>query len=111
MMAGTLIEIIDRLDEVNTSDRFASPTIFADGGPGALPSARALICPSDEEDSLDCPIDITLSYVLEVSIAREVIEVWSSWRDGRARQKQDKFEAVMYYSQHDAYLPVSDAVP
>ncbi|QEL19490.1 hypothetical protein PX52LOC_06563 [Limnoglobus roseus] len=52
---GSLIDIIDRLDAVDESDRFASLCIFAEGGPDALPSAPAMFCPSDEERSFDCP--------------------------------------------------------
>jgi hypothetical protein len=106
-MQGTLIEVIDRLDAVEDSDGDEPPQcIFAEGGPDAAPGARALVCPGDEEGSLDCPRDPGLSYVLEVEQARECIEVWSEWRGGRRPTPQDKLAAVMYYSRNDAWLPL-----
>jgi hypothetical protein len=103
---GSLIEVIDRLDEVDDSDRFESPCIFAEGGPDAAPDARALVCPGDKEGSFVCPQDPTLSYVLMVQQAKECVEVWTTWRGGRRPTPQDKFAAVMYYSCHDAWLPL-----
>jgi hypothetical protein len=104
---GLLIDVIDRLDEVDDSDRFASPCIFAEGGPNALSTARALVCPSDDAGSFACPKDPTLSYVLMVQQAKECIEVWSEWRPGRLPSRQDKYLAVMFYSRNDAWLPIA----
>jgi len=103
---ASLIEVIDRLDEVDDSDRYDPLSIFADGGPDASPQASALVCPGDEAASSACPLDPTLSYVLMVSQAKECIEVWSEWRGGRRPTSQDKFAAVMFYSRNDAWLPV-----
>jgi hypothetical protein len=105
----SLIELIDRLDEVDDSDRFASPCIYASGGPEARPDAPSLVCPSDEEGSFICPLDPALNYVLMVAQAKECIQVWSEWRGGRLPTQQDKFAAVMYYSQHDAWLPMEES--
>ncbi len=108
-MTGTLIEIIDRLNEVDDSDRYAPLIIFADGGAHASPTARTIVCPGDEEGTLSCPQDSALSEVLMVQLAKEAIEVWSAWRGGKKPTREDKFAAVMFYSSHDAYLPVGDA--
>lgn len=105
-MRATLIEVIDRLDDVDDSDRYEPPCIFAEGGPHALPDAPSLVCPSNEEGTFECPQDPALSYVLEVAQAKECIQVWSEWRCGQRPSRQDKFAAVMYYSQHDAWLPL-----
>lgn len=105
-MRGSLIDVIDQLDAVDDSDRFASPCIFAEGGSGAAPGARALVCPSNEAGSFICPDDATLSYVLMVQQAKECVEVWSEWRGGRQPNPQEKFAAVMFYSRHDAWLPL-----
>jgi hypothetical protein len=103
---ASLIEVIDRLGEADDSDRFESPCIFAEGGPDAPRSARALVCPGDKEGSFECPQDAALTYVLMVQQAKECIDVWSKWRGGRPPSRQDKFDAVMYYSRNDAWLPV-----
>ncbi|NEA65613.1 hypothetical protein [Streptomyces sp. SID12488] len=42
-------------------------------------------------------------YLLEVFIAREVVEVWSSWRDSRVPSIGEACEAIVYYADNDAY--------
>jgi hypothetical protein len=42
-------------------------------------------------------------YLLEVFIAREVLEVWSSWRGNRAPSMDEACEAIIYYADNDAY--------
>ena len=44
-------------------------------------------------------------YFLEVIIAREVLEVWSSWRDGRVPSPEEALSAIAYYAENDAYRP------
>lgn len=44
-------------------------------------------------------------YLLEVLIAREVLEVWSDWRNGRLPSAEEACEAIAYYADNDAYLP------
>ncbi|MFF9056796.1 hypothetical protein ACF09Z_37320 [Streptomyces erythrochromogenes] len=43
-----------------------------------------------------------LDYLLEVELAHDVLEVWSSWRDGAPPTAAEKCEAVIHY----AYLDV-----
>lgn len=43
-------------------------------------------------------------YFLEVDLVREVLEVWSDWRDGREPTENEMVEAVIYYARNDAYL-------
>ncbi|MFI5930254.1 hypothetical protein ACIA3K_30340 [Micromonospora sp. NPDC051543] len=44
-------------------------------------------------------------YLLEVDLAREVIEVWSLWRGGRQPTVLEAVGAVVYYAEHDVYQP------
>ena len=106
-MTGRLIDIIDRLNDIDDSDRFDPPVIYAEGGPRAAADARALVCPGDEQGTLTCPVDPTLSEVLLVFLAKEAIEVWAAWRNGQHPTPEQKFAAVMHYSQHDCYLPLT----
>ena len=46
-----------------------------------------------------------MRYLLEVFLAKEVVEVWSKWRNGRNPTALDKCAAVIYYAENDAYLP------
>ena len=105
-MRGSLLDVIDRLDAVDDSDRFSPPVIYAEGGPNAPPTARALVCPGDEAGTFACPGDPNLSEVLMVGLAKEAIRVWSSWRCQPRPDPMDKFAAVIYYSRHDAFLPL-----
>jgi len=54
------------------------------------------------------PIPANLAYLLEVSLAAEVLEVWSDWRAGRAPSPSEAVAAVEWYADHDAYLPVDE---
>jgi len=47
-----------------------------------------------------------LAYLLEVSLARDVLHTWARWRDGRQPSSEEAAKAVIYYAQHDAYEPV-----
>lgn len=49
-----------------------------------------------------------MRYLLEVWLAREVIAVWSNWRDGREPTSEEKLAAIVYYAENDAYLPLEE---
>jgi hypothetical protein len=48
-------------------------------------------------------------YLLEIYLAKEVIEVWSEWRDGKRPSRAERSTAVAHYASHDAYLPTEPA--
>lgn len=66
-------------------------------------SLVTLCGPEQECDGVDSTSN--MHYFLEVWIANEVIEVWSSWRGGRVPNIHDTCKAVIYYARNDAYLP------
>jgi hypothetical protein len=101
---GTLFELILRLDEFEDSDRSHPLVIYAQRGADAGRKSPALVCPRGEGDS--CPLDPSLSQVLSVGEAREAIEVWSAWRRGVTPSPEERFRAVMFYSQNGAFLPL-----
>lgn len=47
-----------------------------------------------------------LRYFLELAIAKEAVEIWRAWRPGRSAALDDKLEAIVYYAENDAWLPV-----
>lgn len=64
-----------------------------------------------EPDSGDLPKSAEgLDYLLEVSLAKEVAEVWRSWRDGREPSPEELCEAVIFYAENDAFIPVEGSV-
>ena len=75
-------------------------TIYADRSSGWGPESRAIAVEdtSRTHDGLD--------YLLEVHLANEVVAVWREWREGRNPSVEEKCEAIVWYAEHDAYLPV-----
>ena len=92
----TLRDVIARLDEFEDDG-----TIFAES---ATPTARAVVAVEAADGSPSSAVG--LRYLLEVRLAREAIEVWRAWRPGQTPSLEDKLEAVTFYAEHDAWLPV-----
>jgi hypothetical protein len=87
----SLVEVLDRLDEVPDDATLHATKPWSPASPTSV---------SDD----DSP-PTGFAYLLEAGLAREVIAVWSRWRDGAQPTDQQKCEAVLYYATHDAYLP------
>ena len=104
--AGTLFELIQRLDEFENSDRFHPLVIYAQNGADAGRNSPALICPRGKGGSLTCPLDTSLSEVLSVEQACDAIAVWSAWRGGLTPSPADRFNTVMFYSRYGGFLPL-----
>jgi hypothetical protein len=78
-----------------------------------VPDSEAVVLKlSEDETSMParyvearrCP---GLSYCLEVFIAKEAAEVWSTWRDGARANAEQVAEAVCYKANNDAWGPPS----
>jgi hypothetical protein len=46
-------------------------------------------------------------YFLETDIAKNVLHVWRSWRDGRDPNLTEALEALQFYATNDSYLPIN----
>jgi hypothetical protein len=91
----SLAQIVAHLDEAGPDAlMFVEPPWHAD--------SRAAVVAHDAETTR---VD-GLRYFLEVDLAREVLQVWSAWRDGRKPSLDDAVVAIIYYAQRDAFLPV-----
>ena len=93
----TLRDVIARLDEFADQE-----TIYAES---ATPSAKAIVA-LEPEDTSPAAATPGLPYLLEISTAREAIEVWQAWRPGQSPTLEDKLAAVIYYAKNDAWLPI-----
>jgi len=93
----TLRDVVARLDEFEDDE-----TIFAES---ATPTARAVVA-VEAADGSPPSSAAGLRYLLEVQLAREAIEVWRVWRPGQTPSLEDKLQAVTFYAEHDAWLPV-----
>lgn len=71
------------------------------------PSSTAVSLEEDSPEADDAQAR-GLAYLLEVGLAKDVVDVWSQWRDGRAPTPSEAVEAVIYYAVHDTYLPVEN---
>ena len=94
---AALGDIVSQLDDLDHG-----LTIYA-AKPWAETSGAAVA----EEDSHDAraAVESGMVYMLEVSIAKEVVETWIAWRSGRQPTLPEKCEAIIYYATNDAYLP------
>lgn len=78
------------------------PTIFARSP--FTPASEAVLLSAEPLDGCG-PSAPDYKYLLEVSIAREVLGVWTAWRDGGAPTISEATEAIIYYALNDSYLP------
>ena len=92
-LSRSLGEILDDIDRLNED-----ATIYVRNGP-VDETTEAFVLSGGQPPPPDC------RYLLEVYIAKEVIEVWSKWRHGRKPSRVDRCAAVTHYASHDAYLP------
>ncbi len=104
MTSQPLRQVVAELDQIPPGDRYEpGPAIFA-RLPWA-PNAPSLVLLEDAVNGV-APSQPEFAYMLEVNLAREVLEVWSAWRDGARPSIDDAVDAILHYAMHDAYLPV-----
>jgi hypothetical protein len=86
-------------------DRYGpAPTTYATK-PWTSDSEAAVLCGEQSVDAVAVAAP-ELVHLLEVDLAREAIEVWSEWRDGRTPTLAEAVGAVIWYAEHDAYEPI-----
>ena len=94
---GELLASIEQLDD--------DLTIYVAGGPDWTESSQAVAALEPDEGGL--PSETRgMECLIEVAVAKEVLQVWQQWRGGQIPSTTEKCEAVIYYAQHDAYLPM-----
>lgn len=98
-----MIDVVARLKLIPKGDPYeVGPTIFAKR---PLEHDCEAIVLAEEVIDGAAPSTPEFSYVLEVEIAKEVLDVWSLWRHGAVPTTTEAVDAVIYYSANDAYLP------
>jgi hypothetical protein len=98
MGARPLGDVLGGLDKLDDDEA----TIFVKDGP-VDESTESLVLAEGEEPPPG------FKYLLEVYVAKNVIEVWSKWRDGKRPSRAERTTAVAHYASHDAYLPAESA--
>jgi hypothetical protein len=92
---ATLLDVISALASADSE-----ATIYA--AIPIEPHSAAMVCVESEDGASPTG----LSYLLEVDLARDVLDVWARWRDGQEPTPEEATQAVIYYAVHDAYEPL-----
>ena len=98
----TLLEVAENLHSLDNSE-----TIFAKRNPAWSETSEAILCETSATDSVPAESE-GFEYFLEVHVAKETVEVWSEWRDGRQPTISEKLEAMIYYAEQDSWLPTDE---
>jgi hypothetical protein len=99
-----LLDVITHLGNISAGDPDSpGPTIHAQR-PWTVTSDAVVRQGEDLQE--DETSESGHAYLLEVDLAREVIEVWSAWRDGAKPSPEEATLAVIYYGERDAYQPL-----
>ena len=89
-------------DVIQNLERFDDDqTIYATD---TTPDADASV-DYEADDGSQAPSANGMRYVLEVSLAKDAIRVWSEWRDGRQPSPDERMRAVIFYAENDTFMP------
>jgi hypothetical protein len=101
----TLSDVAKKLHQLDDDH-----TIYAKRNPDWSAKSEAVLCETTGDNS-DPPGTEGLDYFLEVDLAKETVQVWSDWRDGQAPTTAEKLDAMIYYAEYDAWLPLDGQKP
>lgn len=103
-MTERLIDVVARVHDVPNSDPHeVGPALYAKRPFG--PASEAMVLSEDPVEEWASPSAPDFTYVLGVETAKEVLGVWSLWRDGRVPTPTEAVAAIVYYALNDAYEP------
>jgi hypothetical protein len=98
--AGDAIPLGRIIDEIGEFDD--GLTVYAPAGVEVSPETPVYLVDEEAEEP-----PAGAEYVLELSLMKNVVKVWSAWRNGAVPTVPQACEAVLHYAKYDAYLPVS----
>jgi hypothetical protein len=96
-----LIDLVSRLDAVNEK-----LTIYTPNRKKATPTSDVVLAYQPEDGTVP-DAAAGMQYFLEVSVAKEAVEVWSEWRGSHRPTPNEAADAIIYYAKYDAFLPVT----
>jgi hypothetical protein len=98
----TLREVVRILESGSYPDDPAGLlTIFVQRGGEPNSDSQALLVPQSEDGSVDCPTDPRFTYLLEVSVAAELLQDLRSSR-GAELSLDESVAAVLGYAANDS---------
>jgi hypothetical protein len=104
----TLLDVVRQLDELpdNAEDEETPFIIYAapHDGQWAADSPAVVLAPPDG-NVVQVIEGIEYRYLLEVFLAKEVVEAYQEHHGTLHPTADEKLRAIIYYAEHDAYLP------
>jgi len=95
------MKLIYLLDWIETfDDEYA---LYASSNRGVNENSEAIAIKSHYISGTEIPEG--MKYLIDVELAKEILIVWSDWRQGRKPSSHEKYQAIQYYLENDAYLP------
>jgi hypothetical protein len=103
----TILDVCANLDHVDNDGVIYARRIEGEFAPASEAAVVMLSraeqdMPAREVAARRCP---GLDYCLEISIAKEAVQVWSLWREGARPTPSERAEAVCYKANNDAWGP------
>jgi hypothetical protein len=95
-----LIDLLDHIDQYGDDSAIFIP-VNSSPNEDSEASVRKVII-TDEPPGIETPEG--MRYLLEVELVKEVLQVWKDWRNGKEPSPHEKYMAVLYYADNDAYL-------
>lgn len=99
----SLAEVIQNRKELYDSESREALMLYAPSNE-AITLSTMMVLVLFRENSLVPAVPQGMKYFLEIELVKDVLEVWSQWRDQRVPTLQEACEAICYYASHDAYL-------
>lgn len=99
----TLYEVAEQLERLPDDE-----TIYAVGYyEGWGPDTFAMVRVSPEDCRIRQVFDgIEMCYVLEVNLAKEIVEAYQEHHQVSTPSIEQKLRAILYYAENDCYLPL-----
>ena len=94
-----LIELIDNIHDIDDNS-----VIFMPKDEILNENANAVIITEEQLPDNGKPPE-GLQYLLEVFYVKELLGVWRKWRNGKEPTREEKYQAFVYFIDHDAYIP------
>jgi hypothetical protein len=107
----TLLDVVRQLDELpDTDEDEETPfVIYAarKDGHWTADSPAIVLAPTDD-DVVQVVEGVEYRYLLEVFLAKEVVEAYQEHHGTLRPTADEKLKAIIYYAEHDAYLPPAE---
>jgi hypothetical protein len=81
-------------------------TLYIERGAQPDGTREVAVIEAPEDESGKAPSGFR--YLIEVHVAKDVVEVWTAWHHGQAPAPEEAARAIIYYAEHDSYEPTTE---